>query len=119
VSKNVIATKTADGDIAVAAWNLVDPDQHGTTRMMELIFRDVPPDAKVTLQRVDSDHGNVLKQYAAMGNPVDPTPEQVAQLNRETELSAAEISTLKNGVLEVQLTPNALVLMKIKPKTNR
>ena len=49
----------------------------GTTRTMELAFRDVPPNAKVSLQRVDSDHGNVLKQYAAMDKPVDPTPAQV------------------------------------------
>ncbi|HSY70066.1 MAG TPA: hypothetical protein VK813_15555 [Edaphobacter sp.] len=118
-SKNIIATKTADGDIAVAAWNLVDPDQQGTTRTMEITFRDVPPNAKVTLQRVDSDHGNVLKQYAAMNKPVDPTPAQVEQLNRETALPAPSQSTLKNGTLELQLTPNALVLVKIEAKPNR
>ena len=84
---------------------------------MELIFRDVPPNAKVTLQSVDSDHGNVLPQYAAMGKPVYPTPDQVAQLNRETSLPAAKQSALKNGVLELQLTPNALVLVKIQVKT--
>jgi xylan 1,4-beta-xylosidase len=116
VSKNILATKTADGDIAVAAWNLVDPDQHGTTRTMEVTFHNVPPNAKITLQRVDSDHGNVLKQYAAMGKPGDPTPDQVEQLNRETELPAAEQSMLKNGGIELQLTPNALVLMKIEAK---
>ena len=119
VSKNILATKTADGDIAVAAWNLVDPDQHGTTRTMEVTFHDVPPNAKVTLQRVDIDHGNVLKQYAAAGKPVDPTPDQVEQLNRETELPAAEQSTLKNGGIELHLTPNALVLMKIEAKPTK
>jgi xylan 1,4-beta-xylosidase len=115
-SKNIIATRTAGGDIAVAAWNLVDPDQKGTTRTMEIAFRDVPPNSKVTLQRVDSDHGNVLKQYAAMNKPVDPTPAQVEQLNRETALPAPSQSTLKNGTLELQLTPNALVLVKIEAK---
>ena len=118
-SKNIIATKTAGGDIAVAAWNLVDPDQQGTTRTMEITFRDVPPNSKVTLQRVDSDHGNVLKQYAAMNKPVDPTPAQVEQLNRETALPAPSQSTLKNGTLELQLTPNALVLVKIEAKPDR
>ncbi len=28
-SKNVIVTKTSDGGLAIAAWNLVDPDQQG------------------------------------------------------------------------------------------
>jgi xylan 1,4-beta-xylosidase len=118
-SKNIIATKTAEGDIAVAAWNLVDPDKHGSTRTIEVLFRDVPPNAKVTLQSVDTDHGNVLKQYAAMGAPAYPTPDQVAQLNRETALPEPKQSTLKNGVLELALTPNALVLVKIEAKPSR
>jgi xylan 1,4-beta-xylosidase len=118
-SKNIIATKTVGGDIAVAAWNLVDPDQQGTTRTMEITFRDVPPNTKVTLQRVDSDHGNVLRRYAAMNKPVDPTPAQVEQLNRETALPSPSQSTLKNGALELQLTPNALVLVKIEAKPDR
>jgi xylan 1,4-beta-xylosidase len=118
-SKNIIATKTAEGDIAIAAWNLVDPDQHGITRTMELTFRDVAPNAKITLQSVDSDHGNVLKQYAAMGKPIDPTPDQVAQLNRETALPAAKQSSLKNGVFELELTPNALILVKVETRPGR
>jgi xylan 1,4-beta-xylosidase len=118
-SKNVIATKTADGDIALVAWNLVDPDQHGITRAMELTFRDVPSNAKVFLQSVDSDHGNVLKQYAAIGKPIYPTPDQVAQLNRETSLPAPKQSTLRNGVLELELTPNALVLVKIEVRPQK
>jgi xylan 1,4-beta-xylosidase len=118
-SKNILATKTAEGDIAIAAWNLVDPDKHGSTRTIEVLFRDVPPNAKITLQTVDTDHGNVLKQYAAMGAPVYPTPDQVAQLNRETALPEPKQSTLKNGVLELALTPNALVLVKIEAKPSR
>ena len=116
-SNNIIATKSADGYLAVVAWNLVDPDQQGTTRTMELTFRDVAPNAKITLQRVDTDHGNVLPRYAAMGKPLDPTPDQVEQLNRETALPAPEVSALKNGKLELQLTPNALILVKIETKS--
>jgi xylan 1,4-beta-xylosidase len=115
-SKDIIATKAADGKIIVAAWNLVDPDQQGTTRTMELTFRGIPPDAKIALQRVDSDHGNVLPRYAAMGSPLDPTPDQVEQLNRETALPAPETSALKNGGLELQLTPNALILITVEAK---
>ena len=36
------------------------------------------------------DHSNVLKDYAAMGKPIDPTPAQVEQLNRETALGAPD-----------------------------
>jgi xylan 1,4-beta-xylosidase len=115
-SHNVIATKTADGGLAIAAWNLVDPGQHGTAQTMSLSFRNVPPNARVSLQRIDDDHGNVLKQYAAMGSPLDPTPEQVAQLNRESALPAPENTQLQSGKLELKLTPNALVLVIVQPR---
>jgi xylan 1,4-beta-xylosidase len=116
-SNDIIATKSPDGSIEIAAWNLVDPDKQGKTRTMELTFRDVPPNAKITLQRVDSDHGNVLPHYAAMGKPLDPTPEQVDQLNRETALPPPETSALKDGKLELSLTPNALVLVKVEARS--
>jgi xylan 1,4-beta-xylosidase len=115
-SKNILATRTADGKTVVAVWNLVDPGQQGTTHTVDLIFRGVAPDAKITLQRVDRDRGNVLPRYAAMGSPTNPTPNQVEQLNRETKLPAPEVSALRNGEVELQLTSNALVLVTVEAK---
>jgi xylan 1,4-beta-xylosidase len=112
-SENVIVTKTSGGALAIAAWNLVDPDKKGSRRTVEFIFRGVNPSSRVTLQRVDRDHGNVLKQYAAMGSPLDPTPAQVEQLNRETALPSPQRLQLENGKLELSLDENALVLLKI------
>ena len=113
-SKSVIATRTADLSVAVAAWNLVDPDQKGTTRQIALVFRGLPSSAHVTIERVDEDHGNVLKQYAAMGKPIDPTFVQVEQLNRETAFGPPEQTQLKAGRLDLSLAPNALVLIKVQ-----
>jgi len=113
-SKNVLATKMADGSVAVATWNLVDPDQKGETRFIDLIFHGVPSNARVTLQRVDDSHNSVLARYAAMGKPVDPTPAQVAQLNRETAPGSQEQLQLKDGRLRLELGPNALVLIKLE-----
>ncbi len=114
-SKDVIATKTADGGLSIAVWNLVDPDQHGVSRRIELDINGVAPGAKAAIQRVDDGHGNVLPKYAAMGKPLDPTPQQVEQLNRETALPAPEETTLHGGKLDLTLVPNALVLIKIQP----
>jgi xylan 1,4-beta-xylosidase len=112
-SDNVIVTKTSKGSLVIAAWNLVDPDQHGSVRTMQFTFRGLPASNRVTIQQVDKDHGNVLKQYAAMGSPQYPTPVQVEQLNRETSLSAPQQLQLKNGELELSLSENALLLLKI------
>jgi xylan 1,4-beta-xylosidase len=67
----------------------------------------------VTLQQVDDEHENVLPKYAAMGKPLDPTPTQVEQLNRETALPAAQRTHLTGGKLELALEPNALVLVTV------
>jgi len=48
-----------------------------------------------------------------MESPLDPTPAQVEQLNRETALPPPKDTTLQGGKLELTLTPNALVLVKI------
>lgn len=113
-SKDVIVTKAADGSLAIAAWNLVDPGAQGSTRAMELVFRNVPPNARVTIQTVDQDHGNVLPKYRAMGSPIDPTPAQVSQLNRETALPPPSQQSLSDGRLKLTLTPDALVLIRVE-----
>jgi xylan 1,4-beta-xylosidase len=69
----------------------------------------------VTVQQLDNDHGNVLPKYAAMGRPVDPTPAQVDQLNRETALPGPQDVKLEGRTLQLSLTPNSLVLVKVEP----
>jgi xylan 1,4-beta-xylosidase len=114
-SKNLIMTKTGDGGLAIAAWNLVDPGQHGSPQTLDLTLHGVPADASVTIQRVDDDHGNVLPKYAAMGSPVDPSPAQVVKLNTETALGAPAETKLQSGKLTLELSPNALLLIKVQP----
>jgi xylan 1,4-beta-xylosidase len=115
-AKDAIVTRTSDGALAIAVWNLVDPDKEGTTDKVVLNFSHVSAGARVTVERVDEQHGNVLKQYAAMGKPLDPTPAQVEQLNRETALPAPEEMKLQGGKLELTLTPNTLALVKVSER---
>ncbi len=80
---------------------------------MTFIFAGLPASAKAMLQSVDSEHGNVLKEYAAIGAPLDPTPLQVAQLNRMTALPAPEPLAIRDNRLDIELSPNALVLINV------
>jgi xylan 1,4-beta-xylosidase len=114
-SNNVLVTHKQNGELAIAAWNLVDPGQTGATKTVELVFHHVPADAHVSIQRVDDDHGNVLKAYKAMGSPLAPTPAQIEQLNRTTALPAPEETRLQAGRLKLTLMPNSLVLIKTQP----
>lgn len=113
-SHNVIATKAANGSLRIAAWNLVDPDQRGAARAMQFTFRGVSSHVRVTMQRVDEEHSNVLKPYAAMGSPQYPTPSQVEKLNQQTALSPPQQLQLKNGELELSVPVNALILLKVE-----
>jgi xylan 1,4-beta-xylosidase len=112
---NLIVTKTPNGGLAIAAWNLVDPGQRGSPQTLDLTLRNVPANSSVTIQRVDDTHGNVLPKYAAMGSPVNPTPAQVIQLNTETALGPPTESHLQDGKLTLQLSPNTLLLIKVQP----
>lgn len=114
VSKDAIVTKTADGGLAAAIWNIVDPDATGAARTISVSFAHVSPNAQVSIERIDQEHGNVLSHYAAMGKPLDPTEAQVEQLNRESALPAPEQTSLHDGKLNLTLTPNALVLIKVQ-----
>ena len=114
-SQDLIATENAAGEVEVAAWNLVDPGGQGSDKTIELQFKHVPADARASIQRLDAAHGNVLSEYEAIGKPLDPTPEQVEKLNRETALPPDSETKLIAGNLEIKLAPNCLVLIKVQP----
>ena len=114
-AKDVLVTKTQTGALAIAAWNLVDPGRQGAAKSMSLSFAHVPVNARVRVQRLDEIHGNVLRLYAAMGKPLDPTEAQVQQLNRGSALGAPEETTLNDGKLQLVLMPNTLLLIAIQP----
>ena len=114
-SHDVLVTQRSDGSLAIALWNLVDPGRSGKTSKYVIALKNISPAARVSISTVDDDHGNVLPHYAAMGKPMDPTPAQVDQLNRETALPPPHTATLRDGKLQITLEPNALALIQVQP----
>jgi xylan 1,4-beta-xylosidase len=113
-SSNVLVTRRPDGSLSIALWNLVEPDQKdGTVHHMRLEFRNVKPGAEVLISRVDEKHSNSLGAYRAMGSPKYPTQAQIDQLNRESALARPEITTLKDGVLELDVPVNGLAVLEV------
>ncbi len=110
---NVIVTRRADGTLAIAVWNLVDPDKTGNTKKCRLIFENLQKGVPVKVSRVDNDHGNTLAAYKALGSPRYPTDEQIKQLNAATQLPAPEQTHLEGNHLDLDLQPNALVLVEV------
>lgn len=113
-NSDIIVTKRADGSLAIALWNIVDPDKTGSAKKIHLELQGMPPSAGVSISRVDDTHSNTLAAYKAMGSPLDPTEAQVEQLNRETALGEPEQRSLRDGKLDLTLGPNALLLIQVK-----
>jgi len=110
---NLIVTKRNDGALVIALWNLVDPGKAGSSKTVRLSFENVQNNAAVTLSRVDDEHGNTLAAYRALGSPRYPTQDQVERMNAATKLPAPKQVHIEGNHLDVELEPNALVLVEI------
>jgi xylan 1,4-beta-xylosidase len=114
LSQNAIVTRRRDGTLAVAIWNLVDPDTTGTSRTIRLVLQNAASNSTATVTRVDDDHGNTLRAYQALGSPLDPTEQQVEKLNSTTAVAASAPQRFEGGSLQLSLQPNALALVDIR-----
>ncbi len=113
---NIIVTKRADGKIVVALWNYVDPEQKGASRKYRLRFENLNlTGAEISESRVDDSHSNTLAAYKTMGSPRYPTEAQVKKLNEMTALEPASARPLISKELDLELGPNAFVLLEIQP----
>ena len=112
---DALVTRNADGTLALAFWNLVDPGKQGRAKRIEVQLAGVSKSVKATVLSVDEDHGNVLPFYKAVGAPIDPTEKQVSDLNRETALGAPRPLEVARNTIRLNLMPNALVLVRITP----
>jgi xylan 1,4-beta-xylosidase len=113
---NAIVTKRPDGKLAIAVWNYVDPGEKGSAKKYRLIFENMSlAGAEVSESRVDEEHSNTLAAYRGMGSPRYPTEAQVKKLNALTALGAPRIMRLSSRDIDLELGPNALVLLEVKP----
>jgi xylan 1,4-beta-xylosidase len=113
-SGDVIATKRRDGTLVIALWNFVELETTGGPKKFRLTIDNVPPDASVAVSRVDDEHGNTLAAYKSMGSPRYPTEQQVQQLNTATKLPPPSQAHLDENHLDLELEPNALVLVEVQ-----
>jgi len=112
----VLVTRRRDGTLAIAAWNLVDPDKTGTARRVDFEIRGVGPDSRIRMLRADSDHGNTLAAYKKMGSPRYPTQAQVRALNAVADLDSALNGRLEKGSIALTVPVNGVVLLEVPAK---
>jgi xylan 1,4-beta-xylosidase len=110
----VLVTRQKDKSLVVAVWNLVPPDQTGSTKTIHLRFEHLPAGRQASISRVDRDHGDVHPAYEGMGQPRYPTQQQIKALQRAAQLPAAEVRALTGNDLTIDLAPDGLAVIQIK-----
>ena len=113
-SDSAMATRRKDGTLEIAAWNMADPDAPGTDKQLTFQFQHARA-SKVQVTRLDAEHGDVHKAYAAMGSPRYPTKDQIEKLKIASRLSAAETHAIRNGSVTLGIPAHGLVLLEMKP----
>jgi xylan 1,4-beta-xylosidase len=110
---DVLATRRADGRLVMAVWNLSAPGGNGESKDIVLQLNSLEGKNQAFVYRLDADHGSLLKAYAEMGSPADPTQAQVQSLRHAARLLAPESWSIQNGRIELQLPANALALIEV------
>ncbi len=108
-----VKSGSRDAPLVIAAWNLVPLDQAGSAKTIHLRFEHLFA-KKVSISRVDRDHGDVHPAYEQMGQPHYPTPQQIKSLQQAAELQAPETRRLKGNELTLEVPADGLVVVTIK-----
>ena len=124
-SESALVTRRGDGTLVVAVWNYSAPDGTGASytpppaggravKRYELTLAGMGANAKVSMLRVDDEHGSPIKAFDVMGRPATPTREQIAQLRAAGQAAPAEHAVFKGGKLTVDVPEHGLVVMEIR-----
>lgn len=113
-NRNVLVTKSGDGSLVIAVWNLVNPGSSGAAKTVKLEFQGVNSNAQVAIQRVDESHGNTLGLWQKMGSPRYPTASQLDELRQKSRLGSPDHETLTDGAITLELPVNGLAMLTVK-----
>jgi xylan 1,4-beta-xylosidase len=130
---SVLATRRADGSLALLLWNLIpqNPTHRGSmgdplvqtegqfvtqgeSRDFKLQLQGARKHNRVKISRVDNDHGSFSYAYLAMGSPEYPTAKQIEDLKRASLLPEPEVGHLSaQGTLTVSIPANGVALLEM------
>lgn len=113
-STSTIITKRKDGTIVMAVWNMFLPEDSGTTRSLTIHLIGQTAIHSALVYRLDSTHGSPLAAYSEMGDPSNPTLQQISRLRRAAQMPMPKNEVLKSGQLTLVLPPNGLALIEFR-----
>jgi xylan 1,4-beta-xylosidase len=115
----VLATRTAQGKVAVLLWYYHDDDLPGPDAALQIRLRGLRAGAhSARVWRVDGSHGNAFAAWQAEGAPPKPTPAQIARLARAARLAPEAIGPLRatrdgSAIVNLRLPRQGVALLEI------
>ena len=113
-SDSAIVTRRSDGTLVMAVWNLSLPEQEGQPKTLTVVLNGFPGRHRAALYRLDATHGSSSATYDQLGRPEYPTPAQIVQLRRASEISPPDSVSIKNGKFTIVLPPQGLALLEMR-----
>jgi xylan 1,4-beta-xylosidase len=107
-----LVTRRSDGRLVLALWNYA-AGPSPSSKTVQLKFESVKA-RRASIYRVDRDHGDPHPAYEGMGSPRYPTPAQLKEIRKVTELTAPESREVKQGELSIEIPANGLVVMELQ-----
>lgn len=117
-----IATRRGDGSVAVLVWNMTARDAQGAPLAgqplnLRIALRGLGHRNRMTVTRVDDDHGCALGAYQQMESPRYATLSQLQELRRASELPAGEHMLVNGGArseVPIVIPPQGVVLLEFQ-----
>lgn len=133
-SAPVLATRRADGSVAVLIWNLIPASERGSvangnpmgatgganesrgqTRRFQLKLTGTQGLGNVSVSQVNGQSGTAVPKWTEMGSPKYPSAAQIAELRSAAELPRLEVHALTQGPqaeFSIELPANGLALVE-------
>jgi len=112
-SESVLVTRRKNGSLAIAAWNLLLPEEAGSPQTLTFHFKGLGSTHLARITVVDKEHGSPLPAWDKMGHPALPTLAQIEALRKASSLPSARQENLTNDSLTLTLKPHALALIEV------
>lgn len=109
----VIATRRADGTLAIALWNYAPPGPGGMTQAYALRLAGLTGSHRAVIWTVDKTHGSPLATWVAMGKPDFPSRGQQQILREAGQMAPPVIEPVSGNELSLKLAPHALAVIEI------
>jgi xylan 1,4-beta-xylosidase len=127
----VLATRRADGSIAILLWNLIPAsvggvangnpmgassgaaESKGAARQFHLKLSGLSSPKTISVSEVNMQAGSAIPKWREMGSPKYPSANQLADLRSAAELPKPASHTINQGEFSIELPPNGIALLEI------